>query len=253
MTDAFLECDNLSLRLEGRTVLRELTLRIAKNESVVILGESGCGKTVLLKLLIGLMQPTEGEVKVEGRSWKGLTETETVQQRQRFGFLFQGAALFDSLTVYDNVAFGLRARQSFTEAEIRKNVEERLKEVGLTMTIAMQKPAELSGGMKKRVGLARALALNPEVMLYDEPTTGLDPIMTEVINGLIRKTRESRPVTSIVVTHELKTVWAVANRVLLLSPLSKVEAEESQILFDGTVEELQQSQLERVKRFIGSS
>src|SRR5262249_48890591 len=152
-------------------------------------------------------------------------------QRLRFGFLFQGAALFDSLTVFENVAFGLREMRRFSEAEIRERVQQRLQEVGLPAGVEVKKPAELSGGMKKRVGLARALALDPEVMLYDEPTTGLDPIMSDVINSLILQTRQRRPVTSLVITHDLKTVFKVADRVVMLYPLARLQPDEGQLLF----------------------
>jgi phospholipid/cholesterol/gamma-HCH transport system ATP-binding protein len=171
-------------------------------------------------------------------------------QRLRFGFLFQGAALFDSLSVYDNVAFGLRAKGGRTETEVRDTVRQRLQDVGLPANVEEKKPAELSGGMKKRVGLARALALNPEVMLYDEPTTGLDPIMSDVINELILRARQGHAMTSVVVTHDLKTAAKVADRVVMLYPLARLQAGESQVIFDGTPDELAQCPDPRVRQFV---
>jgi phospholipid/cholesterol/gamma-HCH transport system ATP-binding protein len=181
-----------------------------------------------------------------------LSDRELTRQRLRFGFLFQGAALFDSLTVFENVAFGLREQKQLGEAEIAERVRQRLSEVGLPEGQENKKPAELSGGMKKRVGLARALALDPEIMLYDEPTTGLDPIMSGVIDELIVQTRQRRPVTSIIVTHDLKTVRRVADRVVMLYPLSRLRPDEPQILFDGTLPELDAAADPRVREFIGS-
>jgi phospholipid/cholesterol/gamma-HCH transport system ATP-binding protein len=204
---------------------------------------------VLLKLIIGLLRPTEGRVVFDGKVLGDLPERELTRQRLRFGFLFQGAALFDSLTVYDNVAFGLRA-QGRPEAEIAEVVRQRLMEVGLPAGVTGKKPAELSGGMKKRVGLARALALDPEVMLYDEPTTGLDPIMTDVINELVLQTRQRHPVTSVVVTHEMKTVKKCADRVVMLYPLSRLGPDERQVLFDGPPAELSACPDARVLQFI---
>ncbi len=160
---------------------------------MVVIGESGCGKTVLLKLIIALLKPTAGQVVFDGKVLADLDDRELTRQRLRFGFLFQGAALFDSMSVFDNVAFGLREQRHLKPADIEATVRQRLQEVGLPADIERKKPAELSGGMKKRVGLARALALNPEVMLYDEPTTGLDPIMSDVINELIVQTRQRHP------------------------------------------------------------
>ena len=177
-------------------------------------------------------------------------DTELTEQRLRFGFLFQGAALFDSMTVFDNVAFGLREQRKLSENDVRDRVRKHLQEVGLPAGAESKKPAELSGGMKKRVGLARALALNPEVMLYDEPTTGLDPIMTDVINELILRVRQRHPVTSIVVTHEMKTVHKVADRVVMLYPLSRLKPGENQILYDGPPAGLKQAADPRVSQFV---
>jgi phospholipid/cholesterol/gamma-HCH transport system ATP-binding protein len=242
--------EQVSMRFGSQQVLHAIDLQAQRGQTLAVIGESGCGKTVLLKLIIGLLRPTVGRVVFDGQVLVDLREKQLVQQRLRFGFLFQGAALFDSLSVYDNVAFGLRAQGRRPETEIREVVRQRLQEVGLPLTVIDKKPVELSGGMKKRVGLARALALDPEVMLYDEPTTGLDPIMTDVINELILQTRRQRPVTSIVVTHEMKTVTKVANRVVMLYPLSRLVPGENQIIFDGTPEQLRQSSEPRVRQFI---
>src|SRR4029453_8431796 len=180
----------------------------------------------LLKLIVGLLQPTEGEVLFEHTPIQKLSEADLTRMRLRVGFLFQQAALFDSLNVFDNVAFGLRAKGGLGEADVSARVRSRLAEVGLSPAVEEKMPAELSGGMRKRVGLARALALDPDVMLYDEPTTGLDPIMTDVINELILQTRSKRPVTSVVVTHEMRTVHKVADRVVMMQPRSRLGGDE---------------------------
>src|SRR4029453_17041844 len=165
-------------------------------------------------------------------------------------FLFQGAALFDSLSVYDNVAFGLREQRKLTDAQIRDIVRERLQEVGLTPSVERKKPAELSGGMKKRVGLARALALDPEVMLYDEPTTGLDPIMSDVINELIVQTSRRQPMTGVVVTHDLKTVQKVADGVVMVYPTGRLGPGEAQLVYDGPAAGLEECPDPRVRQFV---
>jgi phospholipid/cholesterol/gamma-HCH transport system ATP-binding protein len=244
---------SVSMQFNGQRVLDNISLDVQRGQTLVVVGESGCGKTVLLKLITGLLRPTRGRVLFDGRELTSLADHELTKQRLRMGFLFQGAALFDSLTVYDNVAFGLRNVGRLNEDAIRERVRQQLQEVGLTVESEEKKPAELSGGMKKRVGLARALALDPEVMLYDEPTTGLDPIMSDVINELILQTRQQRPVTSIVVTHDMNTVYKVADRIVMLYPLAQLRPGESQVLFDGTPEQIQECQEPRVSKFVGGS
>jgi phospholipid/cholesterol/gamma-HCH transport system ATP-binding protein len=245
-----LRLDKVSIGFGGQQVLRGIDLEVHKGETLVVIGESGCGKTVLLKLIIGLLRPTRGKMIFDGRVLADLDDRELTRQRLRFGFLFQGAALFDSLTVFDNVAFGLRQQRRLTEAVVAERVRQRLQEVGLPPDVEGKMPAELSGGMKKRVGLARALALNPEVMLYDEPTTGLDPIMSDVINELILQTRRRHPVTSIVITHDMRTAQKVADRVVMLFPLARLKPDEPQVLFDGPPDRLRQCPDPRVLQFV---
>ena len=245
-----IELAGVTMRFRQQTVLRDLSLRIARGETLCVIGESGCGKTVLLKLMIALLRPTGGVVRFDGRDLSKLDEQELTKTRLRFGFLFQMAALFDSLTIYDNVAFGPREHNLCDEDTLRRTVAERLQEVGLPPGLEQKKPAELSGGQRKRVGLARALALNPEVMLYDEPTTGLDPIMSDVINELILQTHETKKATGIVVTHDMKTVAKVADRVVMLYPLARLSADESQVLYDGPPEGLEDDPDPRVRQFV---
>lgn len=248
--EGLIEIRKVSMRFRQQSVLRNVDLTIRRGQTVCVIGESGCGKTVLLKLIIGLLHPTSGEIRFDGADVTRLGGKELVKLRLRFGFLFQSAALFDSLTVYDNVAFGLREHQVCDEEKVRSIVSERLQEVGLPAGLERKKPAELSGGQRKRVGLARALALDPEVMLYDEPTTGLDPIMTDVINELILQTQKSSKKTGIVVTHEMKTVQKVADRVVMFYPLARIGRNDSQILYDGPPEGLESSPDPRVRQFV---
>ena len=231
-------------------VLRDIDLAIARGQTLAIIGESGCGKTVLLKTIIGLLQPTRGSVMFDGQDLARLGERALTRERIRFGFVFQQAALFDSMTIAQNVAFPLRQHTRKSAAEIEEIVMARLTEVGLPENVRFKKPAELSGGMRKRVGLARALALEPEVVLYDEPTTGLDPIMSDVINELILGTRRRHPVTSVIVTHDMKSAQKVADRIVMLYPLSRLKEGEPQILFDGTPAELERSRDRRVTQFV---
>ena len=234
----------------SQTVLRNINLAIPAGQTVVILGESGCGKTVLMKSIVGLVQPTAGRVMFDEQDLSQLNDREISHLRLRFGFVFQNAALFDSMTIGQNVAFPLRQHGRFSDVEIREMVLSRLSEVGLPDSVVYKKPAELSGGMRKRVGLARALIMNPELIFYDEPTTGLDPIMSDVINELIIRTRRRNPVTSIVVTHDMTTARKVADRVIMLLPVARLEPDENQIIFDGTVAELDACRDRRVQQFI---
>ncbi|MBX6315358.1 MAG: ABC transporter ATP-binding protein [Isosphaeraceae bacterium] len=247
-----IELTGLTMRFRHQTVLGGLDLTIHRGETVCVIGESGCGKTVLLKLIIGLLRPSQGVVRFDGRDLATLGEAELNRVRLRFGFLFQMAALFDSLTIFDNVAFGLREHHLYDHdpETLARIVAERLHEVGLPTGLEHKKPAELSGGQRKRVGLARALALNPEVMLYDEPTTGLDPIMSDVINELILQTQCTKKTTGIVVTHDMKTVAKVADRVVMLYPLARLQPGESQILYDGPPDHLENHPDPRVRQFV---
>ncbi len=245
-----IQLKNVGVRFGTHDVLRAITLDILPGQSIAIIGESGCGKTCLLKLIVGLLKPTEGEVLFEGKSLGALRERELTDLRLRVGFLFQSAALFDSLNVYDNVAFGLKAKGGLSAEDMRNRVRERLQEVGLPDNVETKMPSELSGGMKKRVGLARALALDPAVMLYDEPTTGLDPVMTDVINELMQQTRTRRPVTSVIVTHEMRTVHKVADRTVMLYPLARLETGDHQVIYDGAPSKLSSSTDDRVRQFV---
>ncbi len=242
--------EGLHVRFGAQHVLRDVSLEIPRGQTIAVIGESGCGKTVLLKTIIGLMRPSEGRVFFDGQDFTRLSERELARQRLRFGFVFQNAALFDSMTIAQNVAFSLRQHSSQSDEEIMGVVRLRLAQVGLPESTTAKKPIELSGGMRKRVGLARALAMCPEIMLYDEPTTGLDPIMSDVINELILRTFQREHATSIVVTHDMRTVERVADRVVMLHPLARLSEHEPQILFDGTPEEIQQCGDPRVKDFI---
>jgi phospholipid/cholesterol/gamma-HCH transport system ATP-binding protein len=242
--------ENVGVRFGQQQVLRDLNLEIQRGQTVVIIGESGCGKTVFLKLIIGLLTPSAGRVVFDGKVLVELDERELTRQRLRFGFLFQGAALFDSMSVFENVAFPLREHTKKTDDEIRDAVRQQLQEVGLPAGVEAKKPAELSGGMRKRVGLARAIIMNPELVLYDEPTTGLDPVMSDVIDELILQTRRKHNVTSIVVTHDLRTVRKVADRVVMLYPLAGLQASDPQIIFDGDLKALDACPDPRVARFV---
>jgi phospholipid/cholesterol/gamma-HCH transport system ATP-binding protein len=236
-----IEVRNLHKTLGTLEVLRGVNLDIRSGESIVIIGRSGSGKCVFLKHLIGLMLPDEGSVSVDGTDITRLDDERRRRMRRRFGMLFQGSALFDSMTVDENVGLGLREHTKIPESEIREKVRERLAMVGLE-GIEQMRPASLSGGMKKRVALARAVAVDPEYVLYDEPTTGLDPITADSINDLIRGLQERLRVTSVVVTHDMASAYKVGDRIAMLH--------EGRIIFEGTPEEVQKTDHPVVQQFI---
>jgi len=224
-----IEITDLHKSFGQKKVLCGVDFTINKGETVVIIGQSGCGKSVLIKHIVGLLTPDYGKVVVEGKVVHELSIKELYNLRRKFGFLFQGAALFDSMTVEENVSLPLIESMNFSKQEIRKIVEEKLELVGLKGILNL-KPAELSGGMKKRVGLARALVTNPSYILYDEPTTGLDPIMSDSIDLLIKDLSDKLKVTSVVVTHDMYSVKNVADRVAMMH--------QGKIYFNGSTEEL---------------
>ena len=210
-----IEIINLCKSFDGHVVLDNLNLNIDTGGTTVIIGRSGCGKSVLLKHIIGLMKPDSGQILIDGVDITRMDDKELNRLRLKFGMLFQGAALFDSLNVRENVAFGMMEHLSSTPEEIEDRVRECLALVGLK-GIEDKKPAELSGGMRKRVGLARALCLKPQVMLYDEPTTGIDPIMGDAINDLIKELHNKLKVTGIAVTHDMTSAYKIADRIAML-------------------------------------
>ena len=205
----------LQKTLRGKPVLAGIDLDVASGETVVVLGRSGSGKSVLLRHIVGLMEPDAGSIAVLGEEVTKFDPEQWKELRSRIGMVFQGGALFDSMTVGENVALGVRVRRKLADKEEKDLVREKLAAVGLT-GVESAKPSSLSGGMKKRVALARAIATEPEVLLYDEPTTGLDPIMSDVINRLIRDLQKRLKLSAIVVTHDLKTAYAVGDRIALL-------------------------------------
>lgn len=254
-TTPLVDVRNMSVTFGQQRVLRSIDLQIPRGQTLAVIGESGCGKTVFLKCVIGLVTPTQGEIQFDGKDLSKLSDHELTRQRIRFGFVFQNAALFDSMTIGQNVAFPLRQHTNYSDAKVQETVVARLAAVGLPDSIVFKKPAELSGGMRKRVGLARAMVLEPELLLYDEPTTGLDPIMSDVINELMASTAGERtgngqPVTSIIVTHDMHTARKVADRIVMLMPVSRLRDNEPQIIFDGPPDELDNSPDRRVRQFV---
>ena len=224
-----------------QTVLRDISFSVGDGESVAIIGRSGTGKSVLIKHLVGLLHPDAGEVRIDGENLVGLRERELLKVRQKFGMLFQGAALFDSMDVHANVAFPLRRSGVTDQAEINQRVEDVLNLVELP-GVGAKMPGELSGGMQKRVGLARAIVHHPRIILYDEPTTGLDPVVSDSIDQLMMRVRDQYHVTSIVITHDMRCARRIGQRVIYLK--------DGQVYLDAPADEVFNSDDPAVSRFI---
>lgn len=232
---------NLYKSFGENQVLQGVDLEVHRGESMVVIGGSGSGKTVLIKCIIGLVQPDKGEIYVDGLEISSLNEKRMNEVRKKFGMLFQWGALFDSMTVWENVGFGLRHQTHLKEEDIRRIASEKLALVGLKNVEDLM-PSELSGGMRKRVSLARAIAIEPEILLYDEPTTGIDPIMADAINDLIIEMREKLDVTSIAITHDMRSAYKIGDRVAMLY--------QGKIIEVGTPEEIKGSSNLIVQQFI---
>lgn len=236
-----IEIRHLQKSFNGKVVLDDINLTIRDGETVVIVGCSGCGKTVLLRSIIGLVKPDGGEIIVDDEDITQMDHKNLFRIRKKFGMLFQGSALFDSMTVEENIGLALREHTTLSDSDIRKKVGQKLEVVGLP-GIEDKKPAELSGGMKKRVGLARALIMDPEFVLYDEPTTGLDPIMADNINNLILEMNRRLHITSIIVTHDMMSAFKIGDRIAMLC--------DGSIIFQGTPVEFKKSEKTVVKQFV---
>ncbi|NLX13946.1 MAG: ABC transporter ATP-binding protein [Phycisphaerales bacterium] len=239
--DIIVELRNVHKRFGPLKVLQGVDLKLQRGRTTVVIGESGTGKSVLIKHMMGLLRPDSGEIYVESERIDHLREKELVKVRQRFGYLFQMSALFDSMTTGQNIAFPLLEHTDYNDREIERIVAEKLELVGLNGS-QDKMPAELSGGQRKRVALARAIAMNPQIVLYDEPTTGLDPIRADTINDLIIKLKHEIKVTSVVVTHDMASAFKVADRILMLH--------EGKFIAEGAAEDFRRSTEPRVRRFV---
>lgn len=236
-----IEIINLYKYFDGQKVLDNLNLVIDTGETMVIIGQSGCGKTVILKHIIGILKPDSGQVIIDGQDIVRLEGKELERLRMKFGMLFQNAALFDSLTVGENVGFGLREHRVWEESRVVSRIRECLKMVGLKGIDDLQ-PSELSGGMKKRVGLARAISMDPSIILYDEPTTGIDPVRGDAICGLIRELHDRLKITSVAVTHDMVSAYKIADRIAMLY--------QGKIIEVGTASEIKNTKNPIVRQFI---
>ncbi len=241
VTEPMLELKNVSMSFQDRRILDDVSLQVQRGEILVIIGPSGSGKSTLLRLMIGLLKPDSGQIWVDGREISHLDEDDLNQIRRNMGMVFQYSALFDSMTVGENVAFGIRQHTKMPEEEILRVIRRTLRMVGL-MGRENAMPSELSGGMKKRVSLARAIALNPKIVLYDEPTSGLDPVMSATINRLIMSTRRIMGVTAVVVTHDMESAFTIADRIAMIY--------DERIIEVGTPAEFRQSDNPVVQQFI---
>jgi phospholipid/cholesterol/gamma-HCH transport system ATP-binding protein len=236
-----IECRDVWKSFSRKSVLRGVNLTVQPGETLVVIGQSGTGKSVLLKHIVGLMAPDRGTILVDGINVGKLSHKKLFELRMRFGMVFQSSALFDSLTVDENVGLAIREHTDMTTEQIAQVCTEKLRMVGLEGA-GGKKPSELSGGMKKRVGFARAIAMNPKCVLYDEPTTGLDPIMSDVINNLIVKLADELKITSVVVTHDLASAYKVGHRIAMLH--------DGTVIFAGTADEVKETDHPLVRQFI---
>jgi len=242
MTENYIvELKDIHKSFDSKKVHTGINLSIKQGENITVLGGSGSGKSVLLKEITGLIKPDMGDVIIEHENTVPMDEADLVHVRKKMGMLFQGAALFDSLTVAENIAYPLRESSNFTEDDIKKVVSTNLELVGLE-GIEDKLPSDLSGGMRKRVGLARAMAMNPKILLYDEPTTGLDPPNTSRINNLIRDMQKKFGITGVIITHDVKSAFEISDRIAFLH--------RGKIIFEGTVDEAQNSDIELLMDFI---
>lgn len=237
-----IELKDIKKSFGTQKVLDGIHLNISKGEITVIVGRSGEGKSVLLKHLIGLIRPDAGEVIVNGVNILDLSEYKLLETRKKFGMLFQHAALFDSMDVFKNISFPLHEHSTLRESEIKNRVYELVNLVGLQENVLKKYPSELSGGMRKRVGLARAIALKPEVLLYDEPSTGLDPIMTDVVNHLILDTQKKLGITTVVISHDIPATFFIADKIAMLH--------EGKIILEGTAQDFKDTKNEVVSHFL---
>ena len=236
-----IQLENIHKSFGSKNVLRGVNLHIEKGESFVILGGSGTGKSVMLKHIIGLMRPDKGRVVIDGKDVTDYTRQQWFDIRRRFGMSFQEAALFDFMNVFENVAFPIRRHTRSTEDEIKKRVGYCLELVGLSGNERLM-PSELSGGMRRRAGFARSIALNPEVLLFDEPTTGLDPVMTDQIDNVINDLRQGLDVTCVTITHDMVSAFDIADRMVMLF--------EGEIVFTGTPDDVMKSRLPIIRSFL---
>lgn len=241
VTEPMIELKNVSMSFQDRQILDDVSLQVQRGEILVVIGPSGAGKSTLLRLMIGLLKPNAGQIWVDGREISHLDEDELNKIRRNMGMVFQYSALFDSMSVGENVAFGIRQHTKMPEEEILRVIRRTLRMVGL-MGRENAMPSELSGGMKKRVSLARAIALNPKIVLYDEPTSGLDPVMSATINRLIMSTRRILGVTAVVVTHDMESAFTIADRIAMMY--------DEKIIAIGTPDEFRQSTNPVVQQFV---
>lgn len=244
MTDKII-VKGLSKSFGSKKVLQDLNLTIKKGESLVVIGGSGTGKSVLIKSIVGLLTPDFGSVMIDGQDMVNMSSKNHAKMLQKFGYLFQGGALFDSLPIWKNIAFVPLQNNTLTKKEARKLAIDKLESVGLDETVADLFPAELSGGMQKRAALARAIALNPEIIFFDEPTTGLDPIMSAIINDLIKKNSKQLGATTITITHDLVSAAHIADRIAMLY--------QGKLIWEGTVDKLHSSGNPYVEQFVSGS